>query len=429
MGMDDGIPRRQVEKLTEMSLSERRDRLTELGDLLSSESPYVRSHAMELVVELSEVYPEDIDTILEPVAEQLGEDALKVDAARTISNLAAEQPAAVVERLPLLVAVIDSGGPVTEHLTDALVSIGETNPDALAQRGILTELFALLEADSAVVRTNVAKVLGDIAETEPGLVAKAGDTFRERLDDSSPAVQRNAAYTLGRIGETSLDIVFDALEELCRLLESPDADVRAGAAYALSVVSLATDSVDDEAMESLLERVRSDRPSVRQHAAFVLAEVAADDPEAVVPDAQRLTRATADSDPQVRRNLVRALTLLETEFPDDIEAARSQVSQEFETVDPVAASSDITVAQLQGLANEETAPDELRQAAREAVVSAGREDAVHGTATDNDVGSTQSPTDHGQAKGEDPEGKTCSNCGEQFGSDADFCSVCGMSLE
>lgn len=430
MGSDDGIPRRQLEKISEMSVSERRNRLSELGDLLSEESPYVRSHAMGLVADLSEIYPAEVGEIIDPVAEQFGTDAVGVDAARVFSNVASEKPAAVVDRLPHLVAVIDSGGEVTEYLTDALVPIGGRTPEVLAQRGILNQLFVLLEGESPVVRKNVSRVLGDIASIEPEKVAKEGDALRDRLDDSSPTVQRNAAYTLGHLSESSPKVVCDSFEALCRLLHTSNPDVRAAAAYALSAASAGMNSADEESVESLVESLRSDQPLVRQHAAFVLAEMAVANPEPVRPYARRLIVGIADTHPQVRQNLVSAVTSLEAESPDAVEAAKTQVSEELKSLDVAEPSSEIREAELRGLTMEETAPVELRQAAREAVSLAGSRDTTAETATtETGQQSPQTPSGQRESAGDATVTQVCSNCGEQFGPDADFCSICGMSLE
>lgn len=410
MGTDGGVSRRQVEKLADLPRSERRDRLGELGELLSGGTPYVKRRAVELVADVSEEYPGSIAGVIDPVAGSLGTEGLSADAARAIANLAAEEPAAVRDRLPLLIAVIDSGGSVTVQITRALAAVGDASPESLAQPGICETLFALLDDESVAVRANATQVLDNVAATEPGAVADAGDALRGRLGDRSPAVQRNAAFAIGRLGAHSPGTLFRAIDELCELLESDDPGVRSGATYALSAAATTADAVDGDAIQQLLERLWADDPSVRQHAAFVLAELAAADPELVSPHAGQLARGLADGHQQVRRNLLQALAVLEEEHPEAVEEAYTAVSGALRTVDPGDASGDLTPSQLRGLADEKRAPHELRQAARDTLVG-----------QDGDaIGS-----DDGDGDG----GKRCPNCGEQFGPDATFCSVCGTSLE
>ncbi len=426
MGTDGGVSRRQVEKLADLPRSERRDRLGELGELLSGGPPYVRSRAVELVADVSEEYPGAIAEVVDPVAGSLGTAGLSTDAARAIANLAAEEPAVVRDHLPLLIAAIDGSESVTVQITRALAAVSETSPAALAQPGICETLVGLLDDDNVAVRTNASAVLGAVAGTDPSAVADAGDKLRDRLGDPSPAVQRNAAFAIGRLGGYSPGTLFRAIPGLCGLLESDDPGVRSGATYALSEAATTADAADDRAIESLLEQLRVDDSSARQHAAFVLAELAAADPEMVGPHAGQLARGLADCNQQVRRNLLQALGILEEKRPEAVEEAYRAVSGALRTVDPGDVSGELTPSQLRGLAGERRAPHELRQAAREALVGHNGETGGGDSDTGDSDGGAVGASDQAQP---DETGRTCPNCGEQFGSDATFCSVCGTSLE
>lgn len=406
MSSDGGVSRRQVEKLAALPVAERREHVSDLGELLASESPYVTQRAMDLLVETAAAYPGEVTAVIDPVAEQLGTHGVGTAAARVVAAVAAEEPAAVSERLPLLVAVLDSGGAVTAHVTDALASIGETSPDTLARRGIVETLFELLDDEDPAVRTNATGVLGDIAGTNPGAVAAGAAKLRARLDDESPAVQQHAASTLGQLASHSPAAVFEAMPELCALLESEDQGVRSAAVYTLGEATAAAEAVDESGLDALLAGLQADAAAVRQQTAFVIAEVAAADPALVAPQARRLTRSLADGDPQVRRNLLAALDRLDASVPDAVDTARADVGDAFEGLDP-ADAADVTPAQLRALAGDERAPDTLRRGARTALLDAGGERL--------DTASSG--------------GRQCPNCGEEFGPDATFCSVCGASLE
>lgn len=420
MSNDGGVSRRQVEKLADLSVSARRERVSELGDLLAGESQYVRQRAMELLVEVAQQHPGVVAPVVDPVAEQLGTEALGADAARVVGAVAAEEPSVVKERLPLLIAVLDSGGAVTVHVTYALASIGAEEPEGLARRGILDTLFELVDDENPTVRTNVTRILGDVARTEPGAVAEAATRLRARLDDESSAVQQNVAYALGQTATESPGAVFEAFDALCDRLESSDPGVRASAAYALAAVATAGDALAPTDVDSLLGLLQADRPAVRQQAGFVLSAVAEADPAALVPHARRLTRAVAERDPQVRRNLLVALERLESANPDAVETAQSDVADALETVDPEG-PSELTPDQLRGLADDDRAPDPLRQAARDALAGAGTEPVEH--TPESEVVGRDGETAAGSGD------RQCPNCGEVFGPDATFCSVCGTSLE
>lgn len=417
MGTNGGVGRRRVEKLSELPLSERRSRLPALVELLSGESQYVRRRALELIAELSAEYPGTVADEIGPIAELLDEPGLSTEAARTVAAVATAQPAAVKEKLPLLVAALDSGGPVTVHVSSALASIGDDDPATLAKQGILDKLYRLLDADSEPVRTNATKLIGDVAAVAPDAVADAGAQLGNRLTDSSSGVQRNAAYALGQLANRHPREAIESFPALCPLLDSEDDGVRSAAAYALTAVAAGVDGVDDDAIESLLDALRSENPTVRQQAAFVVASVVGENPAVLEPHIVRLTRECVDTDPRVRRNLFDALATLEAEFPDAVETARDELSDALETADISAASTDLEPAALRALAEDTTAPGPLGRAAREAVVLAGQPAGTEPTRIDTQQDSRAESN------------RNCPNCGETFDPDATFCAVCGTSLE
>ena len=431
MVRDGGVQRRRIDELAELRPVDRHDAVDELATLLSGESAYVRARAMDLLVELSEEYPGALTGVSDEVAGLLGDDALGDGAARVLENLATEEPGAVADRLPLLVAVIDSGGAVTEHVTAALAALGADSPERLAQPGILDQLVDLLDDDTEAVRRNVTGALGDIASAEPGAVvdADAGTGLRERLGDDSPAVQRNAAYGLGQLAEASPPVVFDAIDDLCGLLESPDPGVRAAAAHALGASVTVTDAAGDDAIATVMGHLDAEAPTTRQQAAFVLAKVATRDPHAVRSHLGGIARGMVDSDLDVRRNLGHALRALETAVPDAVETATTEVSEWLGTVD-TNENTGVSRDGLRGLANDENAPPELRQAARSAVVLDGQHAVRPGTGPGTIEGSGREDS----ARVEDDQKvdrgtQSCPECGETFESDATFCSVCGTSLD
>lgn len=409
MDRDGGVQRRRVDELAEAGLPEQRDRVDELAGMLDAESRYVRVRAVELLVAVSESHPAAVADEVDAVAAQLGDEVVGADAARVVANVAAAEPATVEDHLPLLVAVLDSGGAVTEAITAALAAIGAESPDSLAQPGILETLFDLLDDGNAAVRKHATAVVSHVAAVAPGDVVPAGDALRERLDDDSTAVQRNAAAALGSVSKASPAVAVGALKELCGLLEHRNPDVRAAAASALGAMASAAaeGTPEEELLTTLLSGLRADAPVARQHAAFVLAELAVDDPGTVEPHATALARGAVDADPDVRRNLLRALTALETEHPETVEDASDALGETLADAGSAAA--------LRAVAADETTPAPLRRAARDALVPGDREATDSGTKGDSGVS--------------DDADRVCPDCGEEFAPDATFCSVCGTSLE
>lgn len=307
---DESELRDRVDELASLGPSALLTRLSDLERVLSAEDPSVRRRALGLAVEVSDRFPAAATGLMEPAAEGLGDDDLREDASQVVANLAAERPEDLEAHLPLLVTAVDAGGSVTGNVTYALSVLAGERPGSLAPRGVLNRLFAVLSEGNAGARTNITRILGDVARAEPDALADDVDALQECLDDSAPAVQGNAAYALGYLAEASPAAVFDAVDDLCHLLESADRGVRTAALYALCA-STAFDAVDDHAVVALLECLDADAPTARRHAAFLLATVAAADPEAVEPHAEGLARHAADSDARVRHNLHGALEKLE----------------------------------------------------------------------------------------------------------------------
>lgn len=364
-------PQRRIEELSELPLSARRDHIPDLARLLGADEPYVQSRALELAAELSAEYPEDAAQLVDGVTTHLGNDVLGEDASRVIANVASEQPSVVSGRLPLLVAVVDSGGAVTVNVTYALASLAEDDPTSLAKEGVLNRLFTLLNDDDPTVRANVTRAVSEIAAVEPEPILNRVDAIPPLVHDTSSTVQQNALYTLGHLGEVSPWVVVDVLDDVCRLLESDDAELRTAAAYVLGSIARTADAADDRTVGVLAERLHDESPAIRQHAAFVIGEFAADNPEVVEPHVPSIARRMADSDPRVRQNTIAALRKLRSSSPSAVREAQSELRDALENPAGNEKPFDFTPAELQGLADEESAPDDIRQAAREAVILAG----------------------------------------------------------
>lgn len=366
--------RESVAELASMSVSERRERISDLDELLSADSLYVQSRAMESVVELSEQYPEDVTPLIDTLATQLGDDALGEDAALVIGNIAAEDPSIVRDRLPVLVALINTGGAVTVNVTYALASLGESSPESLTQEGILAQLFSLIDDDAPSVRTNVTGILGAIAEAEPGAIVDSADLIVDRLEDPAPAVLENTLRSVGHLGAVEPETVFDALPKLCDHLESDDPAIRAQVRFALGSVIDGASDVEEAALDPLAGWLADSDPLVRQQATYLFGEIAGANADAVTPFAEELARRFADTEAAVRQNALRAIAALETDHPERAEAAREDLEDTLERSGTDGADAPFTAGELRGLATEEHAPADLRRSAREALVRVGSDE-------------------------------------------------------
>ncbi|PSQ19206.1 hypothetical protein BRD00_02890 [Halobacteriales archaeon QS_8_69_26] len=402
----------ELARMAETRLPELRGHVSELADLLTAESDYVRGRALRTVVRLTESYPGDGVALVDPLTECLNDDHLQDDAALALGNVADEDPGEVAAVLPALVAVIDEEGTIRVNVTYALESIAEADPEALAQEGVLERLFSLLDDETAEVRVNVTKTLGDIAGADPEAVAEGGEGLRERLEDDSEAVLKNAAYALGNVGVASPEDVLDAAERLIELTDHDDPEVRAAAAYALGYPTRQPSGRHADTAQSLLERLDHDDTGVKRHVTFALAYLAEENPEAPRPTVDLLTRRVADEDRAVRHNSLGALSALAEEFPEDVEAARDGLVGILENLDERDPPAGLRLGDLRGLAAEEEAPDGLRAAAERAVTL------VESGAVDlEDVDENDEPGE-----------VSCSNCGEPVDPEGAFCPACGTEI-
>lgn len=371
----DNNHRQRVDDLVSLPAAERRSYLTELEELLGEDSLYVQSRAMEAIVELSEDYPNDVVPLLDTIVGHLGDDALGEDAALVIGNVAAADPTVVSDRLPVLVALIDSGGAVTVNVTYALAALSESAADSLAQEGIIAQLYALIDHENPAVRTNVMGVLSAIAAVQPDAITESFDLIRARLSDDRLAVRENTLDTIATLGPTAPATVFDALEELCLLLESEHSTERALVRYALSAPLDAAAELESTALESLVESLSVSDPVVRQQASYLLAEIGAENPESLASYGEELTRRFADEHAAVRGNAIRAMEELESFSPEDVATGRTVLKAALENCGQDGADAPFDPGELRGLANEHHAPEELRHGAREALVRVGTEGA------------------------------------------------------
>lgn len=405
----------ELAHMAETRLPELRGHVSELSDLLTAESDYVRGRALGTVVKLTEAYPGDGVALVDPLTDCLTDDHLRDDAALALANVADEDPGEVAALLPALVAVLDEEGTIRVNVTYALESIAEADPDALAQQGVLQRLFSLLDDDTTEVRLNVTKALGDVAGVDPEAVCEDAAGLRDRLDDESPAVVKNAAYALGNVGVACPDDVLAAAERLIALTDHEDPEVRAAAAYALGYPTRQPRGQHADTAQSLLEHLDADDTGVKRHVTFALSYLAVENPQATRPTVDLLTRRVADEDPTVRRNSLGALAALESEFPEDVAAAREGLVGILENLDERDPPAGLTLEDLRGLAAEDEAPDDLQAGAERAVTL------VESGAVDLDA-------DPGGGDDE-PDQIHCPNCGDTLEPDAAFCPGCGTQIE
>jgi HEAT repeat protein len=211
-----------------------------------------------------------------------------------------------VQAIPVLIdALHDRDRDVYQHAAWGLLHIGKPAVPAL---------IAALQDEQRVIRKDVARILGQIGDSEAvaALIAILQDSsyevrraaaealgqlrdatavvpLRSLLQDEHETVRRSVAESLGQIGEPI------AVTDLISALEDECESVRVVAAWSLGQMR------DAAAVPALVEALRSANPQLRQAAVEVLKDIGD------ISVKTSLTSVLQDEDTEVRRAAARVL--------------------------------------------------------------------------------------------------------------------------
>ncbi|MCT9094834.1 HEAT repeat domain-containing protein [Haloarchaeobius sp. HME9146] len=150
---------------------------------------------------------------------------------RTLMEVAAADPAAVVDAVPALATVAEAeGGGTRRFAVYALTRATAAEPEA-ATPAVGSLVDALL-AENETVRTNAATALGRIASVDPDAVAGHADSLGTALNDTNPDVRANVCVLIGKAGGP---VELQRLRELAS--NDPDETVREQATWAIDRLS------------------------------------------------------------------------------------------------------------------------------------------------------------------------------------------------
>jgi HEAT repeat protein len=175
----------------------------------------------------------------------------------------------------------------------ACVALAEAGPKAKAAVPELSKLLAHKEPE---IRMEAAIALGQIGPDSK----TAAPQLIKALSDEQNSVRYAAAFAVGKIG------VKDAVGELTKNLDSQDHFLRMVSAWSLAKLKPTDTATVDRAVKLLVDSLKDSDRRVRAAAARGLQELEL--PHETLVDA--FTTLLADKDPEVRGNVVDALSTL-----------------------------------------------------------------------------------------------------------------------
>lgn len=226
-------------------------------------------------------------------------------AARTIREVAAEQPLCIGGSLTRLVDALGDGQEsVRRDVANALFEVGVAEPTAIAP--VVDPLVEALDDEVTAVRACVTRPLAELAAERPRRVRAAIPALIPPLDDVK-SVRSNAAWALSSLAPCYPELLEPYADELTRALLDDHYPVQVSILRTMVPLERAYPGLLDVVSDRLRELLTATVASVRQ--AACRAAAVTDQPW--VDDALR-GRAQADSHPLVRERVRTARAAAET---------------------------------------------------------------------------------------------------------------------
>jgi hypothetical protein len=293
----------------------------------------------------------DVSVVLRLI-DSTADAAVRVDAVRCLSLLAAERPDDCVAAIPQVDSLLDDGvdravragaltclgtlasvrpkevAPYVERVFFALdvaddvpaksaatcVShVASADPEAVVDAA--DRLVALTAASDPDVRMHAAYAVGRIAVVAPGSIRSEVATLAGVLADETErtATRLNATCAVGRVAGAWPDAVVDELPRFVDALGDDDAGIRANAAGVVGDVASAHAVVVRRHVAPLLSCLDDADDVTRANGSTAVARVAREFPESVCDHVDRLVDALDDDSPLVRENVCWTLGYLRDE--------------------------------------------------------------------------------------------------------------------
>lgn len=347
---------------------------------LQREDPQVRGMVARAVADLAAVSPADAVPAASylPACLDIDYDVTETTALAAVVRIVREDPAAGLELVPALRAVVDGDSNAEEATSKALLALVHVLPeDPSAVSPVVPTALDLLVTVSADGRPveDVPEALGEFAEAE----------YEESIIQRASA-RKLAGILLARLAEERPDAVTSYVDDLASHLTDEDVLVRKAVVDALRAVAAERPSAMGATLPHLVEALaRENDEAIAGRVAQTLGLASVEFPERLAAESERLVTPAEnllDSEtPDVRvgaagllaalaeidpRKAEPAIPALQGGLDDESDAVRGQVIWALRNVGAVSASEDLRRVSetdpnpdLRALANETLADFEV----------------------------------------------------------------------
>ena len=264
--------------------------------LLDDAVPAVQGEALGILTNIADADPEAVRPAVDAAIDRLSDgthELLQNEALHFLKAFADHDVEPLTEAVPRLATLLHDDAIDSEVITQLLLSISQSNPDALLP--VVPKLERYLETEPQPAHTWLLAAVGYLSKTHPG-IAKETIPIEADLDHAEPTVLRaNAAGVLADLADEYPTEVKPVAPRAIEFLEDENDHVRYNASSILARVAEAHPDAVEPAIDSLLNILDDEMADTRFNACWALKRIDA------TPAVEKLTEvAAADPDEDVR---------------------------------------------------------------------------------------------------------------------------------
>lgn len=275
---------------------------------LDHETDAVRADAARALSRIAAESPEAIDDRLDDIAESLRAEPVKVRraAAKTFASVAETDSDLTRPHLDVLLDRLDDeDGAVRPSTSLALARVAEDAPAAV---GAVEPFIERL--DDGETRANALLALWHVAKAHPERVVEPIDSIVARLDDDLDSARSNALGALSAVADERPDLVARHLDSVCSAVEEGTRSEQVNGTSVLATVAETYPEAVESSLETLTSHLDSENEGLRENATEAVAEVVRSRPASVRPVTDALAANLADDAEDVRAAAALALARL-----------------------------------------------------------------------------------------------------------------------
>jgi hypothetical protein len=306
-----------------------RDMLPKLTTGLKRDDRDVQAHSAAVVRELAEGSPTAVERVVSTLVEVLfSSESARFDAAWALERVGAADPSALTPHLPRLRAGLASGQTILrERIASVLAETADADPKAV--RAAVPELVGTVQ-ECPDARPAATEALVSIGREDPDAIGAELGRLRTSLIGADESARAGTAEILASTAAGDADVVAEAVPELIDRLVDEDAEtVRASTSEALGYVASDRPDTVVACRDALARGLGSDDADVRVRTAAVVKRTAerTPSPEALAPLSDRLVDCLDAEEFEVRRDAATALAHIARDATIDLSGARLQLQR------------------------------------------------------------------------------------------------------